>query len=243
MFSCRSLGLLIGQPLDMKQVVEKQASLNNNTQTIFPPAIVPPDVAAEVSILTPQQLLAASRTAAFMAAGLPVSLHTNVLANSSYYRRNFFNVWSPTASSPPSPLHHSPGSMSPITRSAARRNNGVSVNNNNNNNNTNNNNTMSDADPVAKKGQVMNKKSGGGNKVKTRAAPENAASAKVATSFKGGSPGRGGAPVRAAARGTARKAFRCGTCLRSFGYKHVLQNHERTHTGEKPFECSECHKR
>jgi krueppel-like family protein len=23
----------------------------------------------------------------------------------------------------------------------------------------------------------------------------------------------------------------------------VLQNHERTHTGEKPFECSECHKR
>lgn len=39
------------------------------------------------------------------------------------------------------------------------------------------------------------------------------------------------------------KAFSCGICNRTFGYKHVLQNHERTHTGEKPFECPECHKR
>lgn len=39
------------------------------------------------------------------------------------------------------------------------------------------------------------------------------------------------------------KQFTCKICYRSFGYKHVLQNHERTHTGEKPFECPECHKR
>uniref|UniRef100_A0A182J6C1 C2H2-type domain-containing protein n=1 Tax=Anopheles atroparvus TaxID=41427 RepID=A0A182J6C1_ANOAO len=39
------------------------------------------------------------------------------------------------------------------------------------------------------------------------------------------------------------KVFTCKICNRSFGYKHVLQNHERTHTGEKPFECPECHKR
>lgn len=39
------------------------------------------------------------------------------------------------------------------------------------------------------------------------------------------------------------KQFTCTICARSFGYKHVLQNHERTHTGEKPFECPECHKR
>ncbi|KAF5287144.1 hypothetical protein FQR65_LT12330 [Abscondita terminalis] len=39
------------------------------------------------------------------------------------------------------------------------------------------------------------------------------------------------------------RQFTCGVCNRSFGYKHVLQNHERTHTGEKPFECPECHKR
>lgn len=28
------------------------------------------------------------------------------------------------------------------------------------------------------------------------------------------------------------KIFTCKICNRSFGYKHVLQNHERTHTGE-----------
>lgn len=39
------------------------------------------------------------------------------------------------------------------------------------------------------------------------------------------------------------KVFTCTVCNRSFGYKHVLQNHSRTHTGEKPFECKVCHKR
>lgn len=42
---------------------------------------------------------------------------------------------------------------------------------------------------------------------------------------------------------TRDKNFMCKTCNRSFGYKHVLQNHERTHTGEKPFKCLECNKR
>lgn len=52
------------------------------------------------------------------------------------------------------------------------------------------------------------------------------------------SPGSGSLPT-----GTREKVFVCQICNRSFGYKHVLQNHERTHTGEKPFECRECHKR
>ena len=39
------------------------------------------------------------------------------------------------------------------------------------------------------------------------------------------------------------KVFTCPICSRCFGYKHVLQNHERTHTGEKPFECTICQKK
>jgi hypothetical protein len=56
------------------------------------------------------------------------------------------------------------------------------------------------------------------------------------------SPPSGGRGRNGSANGRE-KVFTCNVCNRSFGYKHVLQNHERTHTGEKPFECKECHKR
>lgn len=39
------------------------------------------------------------------------------------------------------------------------------------------------------------------------------------------------------------RKYTCDVCNRSFDYKHVLTNHERTHTGEKPFKCKECEKR
>jgi len=57
------------------------------------------------------------------------------------------------------------------------------------------------------------------------------------------SPGSGSTTSTTTGPGGRDKVFVCQVCNRCFGYKHVLQNHERTHTGEKPFECGECHKR
>lgn len=39
------------------------------------------------------------------------------------------------------------------------------------------------------------------------------------------------------------KVFECKVCNKTFGYKHVLQNHEKVHTGEKSFLCTKCNKR
>lgn len=38
------------------------------------------------------------------------------------------------------------------------------------------------------------------------------------------------------------KVFECQVCNKTFGYKHVLQNHEKVHTGEKSFRCTKCNK-
>lgn len=69
-----------------------------------------------------------------------------------------------------------------------------------------------------------------------------AASSNYGSAARGGSSSRGSTSVAAHQNGRD-KVFTCKICNRSFGYKHVLQNHERTHTGEKPFECKVCHKR
>ncbi|KAG7204667.1 hypothetical protein KM043_005082 [Ampulex compressa] len=225
-------GLLSGQHLDMKQDSEKQPlspPLNNNTsQAMFPGMGA---ATAGLSMLTPQQLLAASRTAALMAAGIPVSLHATLAASPSLYRHHqtLFGGWAPpAASSPPSPLHHSPGPVSPAlsTKSTSRR--AASTNNNNNNNN---NVVSSSADRMAKKGQATKRKAPR-SKTETTQSLEGSGPLSPPTSIspEAGKDGRD-------------KVFTCGVCSRSFGYKHVLQNHERTHTGEKPFECPECHKR
>ncbi|XP_071859767.1 krueppel isoform X1 [Bombus fervidus] len=226
-------GLAAGQHLDMKQESEKQplsSPLTNTSQVMFPGMGNTP---AGLSMLTPQQLLAASRTAALMAAGIPVSLHATLASSPSLYRHHqtLFSGWAPpTASSPPSPLHHSPGPVSPAlsSKSASKRTNNSVTNNNNNINSV----VTSSGEKIAKKGQPTKRKSQR-SKVDTVQQPlEGSAplSPPSSVSPEAGKDGRD-------------KVFTCGVCSRSFGYKHVLQNHERTHTGEKPFECPECHKR
>ncbi|XP_014478896.1 PREDICTED: protein krueppel-like isoform X2 [Dinoponera quadriceps] len=230
------LGLLSGQPLTMKPDSEKKPLINKGkkaSQTLFP-AIGSPSPTS--LLLTQQQLLVASRTAAFMAAGLPVSLHTN--PSLYHHHSHIFANWVPSSPSSPTTLQHpSTPQASPTvgTRSSTQHNppSTITSNSNNNNKNTNNNNMVNESDRTGKKNQTTKRKSA---KSKTDTAPPPPAEAATSAS-----------PVPTispeAGRDSKDKVFTCGVCSRSFGYKHVLQNHERTHTGEKPFECQECHKR
>lgn len=45
------------------------------------------------------------------------------------------------------------------------------------------------------------------------------------------------APIR------KKKVYECKLCDKTFGYKHVLQNHEKIHSGEKGYRCEQCNKR
>ena len=227
-------GLLSSQQFEMKQEPKTESPsppLNNNTSgNLFSGMGA---AAAGLSMLTPQQLLAASRTAALMAAGIPVSLHATLAASPSLYRHHqtLFGGWMPPgASSPPSPLHPSSESISPAlsTKSASRGRTGSS------NTNINNNNVVSSsADRITKKSQSLKKRVTSKTKIES-----------MHVSLEGSAPLSPPTSISPEAVKDSRdKVFTCQVCSRSFGYKHVLQNHERTHTGEKPFECPECHKR
>lgn len=200
-----------------KMKVENESTIPMTANTISPFSSLHTG-----TLLTPNQILAASQTAAIMAAsGIPVSLHATLSSNPNLFHPSLFthHIW------PPSPVHHSPQSppssinspnspLSPKTRKH------------------NNNNIVSSSNEIQKS-------------IERRKTPNREYTdimGQLSPPTSGSSPPSGTSPPTSST-GDNQKQFVCGVCNRSFGYKHVLQNHERTHTGEKPFECPECHKR
>lgn len=216
---------------DKQQPMSPPLNNNNTTASLFPrmDAATAAAMSNRLPMLTAQQLMVAGHTAALMAAGLPVSLQASfaaAAASPSLYAQSLFGGWPPASSSPPSPHQHAPLSPALSTKSNRTRNN------NNNTSSSNNNIVSSSADRMMKKGQ--GKKRG----------PKSKMELSLPTMVEGAAPPSPPASISPeAVKDSKDKSFTCRVCSRSFGYKHVLQNHERTHTGEKPFECPECHKR
>ncbi|PNF20961.1 Protein krueppel [Cryptotermes secundus] len=200
---------------------------------------------------TAESFLAASHTAALMAATavggnplrLPVSLHTTLASESAllHHQRgaSIFNWSSVSVSPPPVAATDSSNNNNNNNRMTAKRNNNQHV-------------VSSSSATVSRKNQANARKRTGGKMVAVAPTIIEVAAMTQITATPPSPPTSGSSPPSEVMKGGSStvdvavgrdKVFTCGTCHRSFGYKHVLQNHERTHTGEKPFRCGVCEKR
>lgn len=227
----------------------------NSTSSVYS-GFHPAAAASALGMLSPS-ILAANRTAAaIMAARLPMSTLASVSSLFPHHPA-LFGSWHQPPTIPTSGPHSPPASpISPLINTKKQmphnNNNNNKTNNNNNNSsvNHNNNNLVSTSIevPTKKARKISLKKDLISPSLEI---PVNAhdiyTSGPISPPSSGSSPNsntEGPAVHTSNNKDPSRdKCFTCKICNRSFGYKHVLQNHERTHTGEKPFECPECHKR
>lgn len=212
-----------------------------------------PSSGPSLGMLAPQLLAANQTVSALMAAGLPMSLRAHLASGLFPPHPALFGAWAPPTpnsnnSSPPPP-------QSPISPALSHKSSKSLKLTNNNNHIVS---TTSEILPQQKKPAKRKQLS-----VKPDAAllqspgqtmpvdiPHMISPGPISPPTSGSSPQSNGSVdlpqtiTTSTPRDPTRdKVFTCKICNRSFGYKHVLQNHERTHTGEKPFECPECHKR
>lgn len=204
-----------------------------------------------MGLFSPQLLAANQTAAAIMAAGLPMSLRATLASSglfSPHHVGALFGGWPPQQPgqtiTPPTPSPTSPG-LKQINHH----------NNNNNHKKVNNNNhivsTTTDILPTQKKA-VKRKQQQTKKDMEVTHQRDLISPGPISPPTSGSSPQSTDSIEQTTVLSTSTrghhdisrdKVFTCKICNRSFGYKHVLQNHERTHTGEKPFECPECHKR
>ncbi|XP_059622997.1 protein krueppel [Phlebotomus argentipes] len=202
---------------------------NNNTASMYSSLI--PTTASAMSMLAPHFL--ANQTAAAALLGIPMS---SLASASPFFQTHpLFSAWSQSPPAGGSPPPTSPLSPALSVKSATKKF-------------TNNNHIVSTTTADLGRKSAPRRR-----QISVRkdiiSSPMDTAEAPISPPTSGSSPqstGSGEHPpalTSSTKDPTRDKVFTCKTCKRSFGYKHVLQNHERTHTGEKPFECPECKKR
>lgn len=249
-------GFLINRQLSMMQDAEQQPPFNNNV-SLYPEPIT--RSVARLSVLNQEFLT----TQALINAGLPPLHVSSLAAASSFFNQNLFGNprdWrrqQPTGSPPPSSVHLSPvvsPALSTSSNSMSQRINITAVNNedddDNNHNNNNNNNVPGNKKGGRKKRKITPVNPNQSLNVESTVDQQNTLQGVAelniepsSTPIVGSETGSPTVSPETAEKKNKKQNFVCNVCKRGFGYKHVLQNHERTHTGEKPFQCPVCRKR